>query len=63
MKAKEIIEEEQDNLKDYEKEKKELQGKWIKLPSTIRYIEFLDFYIKEKNKFIEKIKNFSSRKN
>lgn len=53
MKIKEIIKEEKDILNEYIKQRDELKVKWIKLPSTIKYIEFLDNYIEEKQKFIK----------
>jgi len=57
-----MIEDEEYSLKQARDELKELKLKWIKLPSTSRLIEFLEHYIKEKEKFIQKLKDFSYRK-
>jgi len=56
----ELIDEEKDTLEIHKKKKKELEKKWVKLPSTLRYIEFLEYYLKEKEKFIEVLRKFKS---
>lgn len=60
--SKEIIEDEDYNLQQGKDKLKELKRKWIKLPSTLRLIEFLEFYIKEKEEFIETLRNFKYKK-
>ena len=56
----ELIDEEKYSLETYKSKKKKLEAKWIKLPSTLRFIEFLKHYIKEK--FIQNLRNFKSQK-
>jgi len=53
----EKIEEEEYSLKQAQDQLKDLRSKWIKLPSTLRFIEFLEYYIKEKKKFIQKLRD------
>lgn len=60
--SKEIIEEEEYNLKQLKEELKSLKSKWIKIPSTLGLISFLEYSIKEKEKFMEKLKEFKSEK-
>ena len=50
--SKEMIKDEEYGLKQVKEKVKELKRKWVKLPSTLRLIEFLEYYIKEKEKFI-----------
>lgn len=54
--SKEIIENEEFDLKQSNGELKKLKVKWIKIPSTLRLINFLENYIKQKEIFISKIK-------
>lgn len=58
----EKIEEEEYSIEHAKEEIKDLKKKWIKLPSTLRYMEFLENYIKEKEKFIKKIREFKLKK-
>lgn len=60
--SREIIEEEEYDLKQLKEELKSLKSKWIKIPSTLGLISFLEYSIKEKEKFIEKLKEFKLEK-
>jgi len=53
MDEREIIKEEEWQLERIEAELKKIRGKWIKMPSTSKFIEFLEQYCKEKEKFIK----------
>ncbi|MFH1311153.1 MAG: hypothetical protein ABIH65_01985 [Nanoarchaeota archaeon] len=57
----EMIEDEEYSLKQAKNQLNDLKGKWIKLPSTLRFIEFLEHYIKEKEKFIQKLRDFKKK--
>ena len=56
--SKEIIEDEEYGLKQLKDELNSLKSKWIKIPHTLRLIEFLEYSIKQKENCIEKIRNF-----
>ncbi len=60
-KSSEKIEDEEYSLKQTKDEIEDLKGKWIKTPSTLRLIEFLEFYVKEKEKFIQTLKGFKEK--
>jgi len=60
--SKEIIEDEEFSLKQLKEELKSLKSKWIKIPSVKRLISFLEHAIKEKEKFIKKLKGFKYEK-
>lgn len=57
----EMIEDEGYSLKQAQNELKNLKSKWIKLPSVLRLIDFLEHYIKEKEKFIKKLRDFKKK--
>ena len=57
----EKIEDEEYSLEQARKEVKNLKGKWIKLASNLRQTEFLEFYIKEKEKFIQRLRGFRKK--
>lgn len=50
------IENEKDVLIDLEEELSNLEGRWFKTGAISIQTDFLKYYIKEKKKFIEKLK-------
>lgn len=54
----EIIKSEEITLENYKRKMEILKVKWIRLPSTCRFIDFLDHYLKEKEKFIRILKQW-----
>ena len=60
--SREIIEDEEFGLRQLKNELHELKSKWIKAPSKVRLISFLEHSIKEKEKFIQRLKDFKYEK-
>ena len=58
----EIVEEEEFSLEQFQDELESLRKKWIKAPWTLRTIETLEYVIIEKERFIEKLKQFKNKK-
>jgi len=52
---KNIIENEKFSLERMEEKLKDLEVKWIKLPSTDKVIKFLEFYCENKKEFIKEL--------
>ena len=56
--SREIIDEEEYSLKQLKEELKSLKSKWIKIPSTLGLISFLEYLIKQKENYIKNLRNF-----
>ena len=60
-KSKEIIDSEEWNLKQMKEELASLKSKWVKIPSTQKFINFLEYAVKEKEKHIKALKDYKEK--
>jgi hypothetical protein len=59
--SREIIDGEEWDLKPLKEELSSLKSKWVKIPSTQKFISFLEFVVKEKEKYIKALKDYREK--
>ena len=55
-----MIENEEWEVRAVKEELEKLKSKLIKLPHTVRFISFLEFFIEQKKEFINKLKVYDT---